>query len=270
MKKMIFTALIVTLMIFSSCANKVVTQVKSSDNAATKPEVKVQEKPKVEQVATTDEKTPAKVSIKTIVIDPGHASHANLNKEANAPGSNVMKIKDGGGATGITTHTPEYAINMKVAMKLKNLLENQGYKVIMTKSENSVSLGNIERAEVGNSANAALVIRIHADSSTSSSVNGASLLVPAKINSNTNAISDISLKYGKIILNKLTSTVGMKNDGVVSRSDMTGFNWSKVPVVLVEMGFLSNSNEDKLLNSDSYQNKIASALANGIKVAMHN
>jgi N-acetylmuramoyl-L-alanine amidase len=159
---------------------------------------------------------------------------------------------------------------MKVALKLKKILLGQGYRVVMTKSENSVSLGNVERAEIGNKENAALVIRIHADSSTDSAINGASMLVPAKINSNTKAIGDISLKYGKIILNSLVRGVGMKNNGVVSRNDMTGFNWSKVPVVLVETGFLSNEKEDKFLSTDAYQNRIAAALASGIKTAVQN
>lgn len=271
MKKLICTALIFSVIFISSCASRVSTQAKISDNPVAKAEVTAEVKPEVKAEVTPEVSvTKKKTEIKTIVIDPGHASKANLNKEATAPGSSVMKIKDGGGATGILTHTPEYAVNMKVALKLKNILEAQGYRVVMTKSENSVSLGNIDRAQVGNSENAALVIRIHADSSTSSSINGASLLVPEKINSNTKAIGDISLKYGKIILNTLTTGVGMKSNGVVPRSDMTGFNWSKVPVVLVEMGFLSNEKEDKLLSTDSYQNKIADALAKGIKVAVPN
>ena len=56
----------------------------------------------------------------------------------------------------------------------------------------------------------------------------------------------------------------MKNRGVIERDDITGFNWSTVPVVLVEMGFLSNSDEDKLLSSNDYQEKISDALTKGI------
>ncbi len=205
---------------------------------------------------------------KVIVIDPGHASTSSSKTEPNAPGSSVMKVMESGGATGAYTGTPEYEINMNVAKKLKPLLEAKGYKVIMTKTENSTMLGNVARAEIGNDANAALVIRIHCDSSDSSSANGASMLVPAKVNDRTTAIADISASYGRTILNTLTSQVGMKNNGVVTRSDLTGFNWSTVPVVLVEMGFLSNQNEDKLLSSDSYQNKLAAALANGIATAV--
>jgi N-acetylmuramoyl-L-alanine amidase len=49
---------------------------------------------------------------------------------------------------------------------------------------------------------------------------------------------------------------------------MTGFNWSRIPVILVEMGFLSNKEEDKLLSSQEYQDKIANALAEGIFAAV--
>ena len=60
----------------------------------------------------------------------------------------------------------------------------------------------------------------------------------------------------------------MYNRGVIERSDLTGFNWSKVPVVLIEMGFLSNPEEDSLLNDSSYQEKIAQGLCNGILEAL--
>jgi len=260
MKKIICNALIFSLILFSSCENK--TSVVSNSNKET-PEVTV--KTDVKTVTSDSNKKSEAI---TIVIDPGHANRSNLSEEQIAPGSSEMKIKDGGGAQGIVTHTPEYDVNMKVSLKLKKILEDTGYRVVMTKSDNSVSLGNIERAEVGNREGASLVIRIHADSSENSSVNGASVLIPEKINSNTRAIGDESLKYGEIVLNSLINEVGMKNDGLVFRKDLTGFNWSKVPVILVEMGFLSNAKEDKLLSSDEYQNKIAAALANGIKTAV--
>lgn len=62
--------------------------------------------------------------------------------------------------------------------------------------------------------------------------------------------------------------VGMNDRGVVERRDMTGFNWSDVPVILVEMGFQSNAREDKLLTTDSYQEKLAKGLADGIDQAL--
>lgn len=218
--------------------------------------------------------TPAPVVSKTtagnkvIVIDPGHANRSNLEKEPTAPGSSQMKIKDGGGAEGVLTKTSEQSINLKVALKLRDLLQSRGYTVVMTKTREDQSLGNVERAQVGNNANAALVIRIHADSSEYSSAKGASMLVPAPINENTKAIYASSKSYGTTILNTLVKEVGMYNRGVIESSDMTGFNWSKVPVVLVEMGFLSNTEEDKLLASQAYQDKLTKGLADGISEAI--
>lgn len=208
-------------------------------------------------------------SIKTVVIDPGHGPGGNSEKEAQSPDSSIMKIKDGGGAEGINSKTPEYIITMNVGLKLKSLLEANGINVVMTKDDINLAPGNIERAEVGNNNNADLAIRIHCDSADVLSARGASMLVPAPVGYAEN-IAEISRTYGEIILNNLVSTVGMYNRGVIERSDLTGFNWSKVPVVLIEMGFLSNPEEDNLLNSDSYQEKLAQGLCNGILKALGN
>ena len=204
---------------------------------------------------------------KTVVIDPGHGPGGNSEKEAQSPDSSIMKIKDGGGADGINSKTPEYVITMNVSLKLKSLLEANGINVIMTKEDINLVPGNIERAEVGNNNNADLAIRIHCDSADVTSAKGASMLVPAPVGYATD-IAGISRTYGEIILNSLVANVGMYNRGVLERSDLTGFNWSKVPVVLIEMGFLSNPEEDSLLNDASYQEKIAQGLCNGILEAL--
>ena len=51
----------------------------------------------------------------------------------------------------------------------------------------------------------------------------------------------------------------------MEREDLTGFNWSEVPVILVEMGFLSNSEEDEKMSTDSYREKLAEGISNGIE-----
>lgn len=205
---------------------------------------------------------------KVIVIDPGHANRSNLDEEPIAPGSSVMKIKDGGGATGAFTKVPEYKVAMEVSKILKILLEKKGFTVIMTKTEHDVSLGNVERAQIGNEANAALVIRVHADAvDDAPSAHGASMLVPDKTKY-TEAIYDESKRCGEIVLNTLTEEVGMHNRGLVYKDNITGFNWSKVPVILVEMGFMSNKEEDILLASPEYQDRLAKGLADGIDEAL--
>ena len=156
---------------------------------------------------------------------------------------------------------------MAVAVRLKALLIKKGYTVIMTKTQNSQMLGNIARAQVGNNAKANLVIRIHADSNDKSSVNGASMLVPTDTK-NTDLIFKLSKQYGQVVFSSLIKDVGMNDRGVVERADMTGFNWSKVPVILVEMGFLSNRSEDQMLSTGAYQDRLAKGLADGIEAAL--
>ena len=58
---------------------------------------------------------------------------------------------------------------------------------------------------------------------------------------------------------------GARNLGLVQRSDLTGFNWANVPAILVEAGFMTNPNERRLLQSVSYQLKVARGLVAGAK-----
>ena len=60
------------------------------------------------------------------------------------------------------------------------------------------------------------------------------------------------------------AATGARNLGLVARGDITGFNWSKVPVILPEIGFMTNPTEDRLMETSSYQTKIVDALARAI------
>ena len=200
----------------------------------------------------------------TIVIDPGHSSKTSKETEIECPGSNKRKLKDTLGATGIESNIPEYIITHDIAKDLKEVLISQGYNVILTKDSPEKELSNIERTTIGNEANANLVIRIHCDSVDSPKACGASILVPAPKGNVTDEIADISYAYGEKIINSYTNYTGFKNRGVVTRDDLTGFNWSKVPIVLIELGFLSNPKEDAYLsNKDNYKN-ISLGIALGI------
>lgn len=199
----------------------------------------------------------------TIVIDPGHSSTGTPGNEPVSPNSSITKLKDGLGATGKYSNIEEHKTNMSVALLLKKELESKGYNVILTKESVEQSKSNIERAQVGNKNNADLVVRIHADACEDSSVKGASIHVPANNNFTSN-FYEISKSYGSKIINTYAQEVNMKNRGVIERNDLTGFNWSKVPVVLVEMGFLSNKEDDMFVSNDENHPKIAKAIANGI------
>lgn len=273
---------VITLLLFSACTskenfNKKVREEKKVVNKEEKSQKKKEnafgennEEKEHNDILKEKKEDKSKENLKNkiIVIDPGHGSKSNLELERVSPDSEEKKIKDGGGADGVNSKTPEYLIAMDVASKLKETLQKEGYTVIMTKNKHSESLGNIERAEVGNKNNANLVIRIHADSADLEDAKGASMLVPSK-KGYASEINQLSKKYGDILLRETVASANMNNRGVIEREDMTGFNWSKVPVVLVEMGFLSNAEEDKLLNTEEYKIKIVQGLTEGIKKAIN-
>ncbi len=219
----------------------------------------------VAEITSDSSQTEEKTSKKVICIDPGHQIKVNNKTEPLAPTSNEMKVQNPGGAQGVATGVPEYKLNLAVSEKLKNMLEKNGYTVVMTRETNNVDLGNIARANIANDCNADLYIRIHADGMDDSSVKGISVLVPGSQYIKDKNILSSSKSAARKVLDGLISETGAKSRGIVERNDLTGFNWAKVPMILVEMGFMSNPEEDRLMNTDSYRDKLAAGIYEGIK-----
>jgi N-acetylmuramoyl-L-alanine amidase len=201
-----------------------------------------------------------------IAIDPGHNSRANLATEPIGPGSRTRKIKDGGGTRGVVTGTPESVVNLRVSLRLRKLLMADGYCVTMTRTrQTGVSMGNIARARIANRAHAALFVRVHADGSTDRSRHGTSTLFPAFHRGWTDDILPASRIAAVKVQAQLVRALGSRDLGTVARSDLTGFNWANVPVVLAELGFLTNPREDRLLSSPAYEQRAARGLERGIR-----
>lgn len=204
-------------------------------------------------------------SEKVIVIDPGHQVKANSEKEPIGPGASQTKAKVTGGATGVATGKTEYQLNLEVSLKLKNALEQKGYEVIMTRTTNDVNLSNSERAQIANKANAAAFIRIHANSVDTSSVKGVLTMCQTANNPYNGNLASQSYSLSKAVLDNFVSETGAVNKGVTRTDDMSGINWCKVPTTIVEMGFMSNPEEDRLMATDDYQNKMVSGIVKGIE-----
>ena len=201
----------------------------------------------------------------TIVVDPGHDLRSNLATEPIGPGSKRRKIKDGGGTRGVATGAPEHRVNLEISLLLRDELVDRGYCVVMTRTRApGTSIGNVARARIANRAGAALFVRIHADGSTDRSRRGTSVLYPAFHRGWTDDVLPESRTAARVIQRDLRAALGFRDLGIVPRSDLTGFNWSDVPVVLAEVGFLTNPREDRLLSSPTYQRRAARGLAQGI------
>lgn len=203
-------------------------------------------------------------SKKKVAIDAGHQLHSDSSTEPVGPGSSTKKAKVAGGATGVATGVPEYKLNLDVAKKLRKELLDRGYEVYMVRSKNNVNISNKKRAINANKSGADIYIRIHGDSSESSSVTGASALYPSKSNPYVSKLSKKSYELSKAIIDSYCEETGIKNRGCIVRDDLTGTNWSQIPVTLIEMGFMSNSAEDRKMQKKSFQKKMAKGIADGI------
>ncbi|MEG0365312.1 MAG: N-acetylmuramoyl-L-alanine amidase [Coprobacillus sp.] len=201
---------------------------------------------------------------KVIVINAGHQGKSNNSKEPVGPNSSVMKAKVSSGATGVSSRMTESQITLDVALKLRDVLQSRGYTVVMTRTSQNVNISNKERAEIGNKNNAAAVISIHCDSTTNSSTRGAHTIAPKSGNPYNPQIYSASSSLAQKVISSYCASTGIKSRGVSYRDDLTGLNWSTVPSIYLEMGFISNSTEDKMLSDSSFQNKCATGIANGI------
>jgi N-acetylmuramoyl-L-alanine amidase len=195
-----------------------------------------------------------------ICIDPGHGTLPAVDREREpiGPGSRVLKEKDGGGALG------EAAVVLAIARRTRALLYERGYRIAMTRTGPTTARGNIARAQFCNRRRAALMLRIHADGSTDSSRRGVSTLYPASRGGWTDDVFGPSRRAARLVQRELVRATRARDLGLVPRSDLTGFNWANVPVILVETGFLSNAGDRRLLLSPAYRQRIALGLVAGV------
>jgi N-acetylmuramoyl-L-alanine amidase len=203
------------------------------------------------------------VTAALICLDPGHGTPPAIGRQTEpiGPGSNVRKIKDGGGASG------EAEVALAIAKKTRTLLLRRGYRVAMTRTGQTFRYGNggnVARAQFCNRRHAKLMLRIHADGSTDTSRHGLSTLYPAWHRGWTDDIYTASLRAAKAIQRSSIAATGASDLGLVRRSDLTGFNWANVPAVLVETGFMTSPTERRALQSSAYQWKVARGFTVGV------
>lgn len=211
------------------------------------------------------EETPEqKTRTQTVVLDPGHSSVVASGTEPLGPGSTENKAADTSGTSGTVSGLTEYELNLTVSQKLRTELQNRGYTVLMTRESNDVPVSCIERADVANNSDADAFVRIHANGSEDSSAKGAMTICITPDNPFYPALYEQARALSDCIINNLSEVTGCENDGVWETDSMSGNNWSQIPATIVEMGYMTNPDEDALMATDDYQNKIVKGIADGI------
>lgn len=199
-----------------------------------------------------------------IAIDAGHQNFGMSDTEPLGPGSTIMKAKVSSGTIGTVTNIWEHELNLDVAMRLKALLLDAGYSVVMIRESGNVTISNAERAEIANKYGVDAFVRIHANSASNTSAKGALTMCQSKNNEYNGALYDDSYALSKFIIDEFCSETGLGNRGITETDTMTGINWCQVPVTIVEMGFMSNADEDRLMATEEFRKNAAEGIFKGL------
>ena len=179
-----------------------------------------------------------------------------------------MKAKVTGGTKGVATGIPEYELNLQVALKLRDELESRGYRVLMIREDNDVDISNSERAQMANEAGVDALVRIHANGSENSSVKGAVTICQTPGNPYNGDLYKESRALSEKVLDAFVAATGARKEKIWETDSMTGINWCRTPVTIIEMGYMSNPDEDTLMAAEEYRMKMVLGIADGIDAYM--
>jgi N-acetylmuramoyl-L-alanine amidase len=195
----------------------------------------------------------------TIVIDPGHPSEVSSGAELQHGISEVHAA-------------------WLVSQRLARLLRAEGYRVVLTKPRERTMVTNIARAQVGNDAKAALVVRLHCDAGSDSgyaiyhpdregTAHGRTGPTREVMTTSANAAESLHVSMARMLAGKLKDG-GVRGDtkSLIGgrQGALTGSIFSEVPVVLIEMVTLSNASDAAFIRSARGQSLMARAIAEGI------
>lgn len=219
-----------------------------------------------QNVSESDEPETEPAEKLTVAIDPGHqGSWVDMSAtEPNAPGSSEMKAKSTTGTQGPYSGKKEYELNLEISLLLGTELESRGYEVILTRKDNDTAISNAERALLAYEEGGDIYVRIHANGSTDSSVQGALAMVPSSSNPYVGNLAADSYTLAECILNNYCEKASFQSLGVQYYDNMTGINWSKLPVMILEMGFMTNQSDDLRMADASVQELMVEGIADGI------
>lgn len=199
-----------------------------------------------------------------VAIDAGHQRYGNSDREPIGPGATETKAKVSGGTRGVASGLAEYELNLIVALKLKDRLTELGYQVVMVRESHDVDISNSERAAVANNAGADVFLRIHANGSENSGANGILTMCQTAYNPYCSDYYEDSYRLANCLLEEMVASTGAKSCGVSCVDNMSGINYCQVPVTIIEMGFMTNPDEDMKLANDDYQNLIVDGIIKGL------
>jgi N-acetylmuramoyl-L-alanine amidase len=160
----------------------------------------------------------------------------------------------------------EKDLTLSITYKIKSILESKGYTTQMTRTGDTLP-SLTERPAMANSSDAAIFVSVHINSSENESPNG--IEVYYSLENNGSSYGTTSAVFAQNLLDRLEKYTQANNRGVKTANHAVTRRCD-MPASLVEVGFISNTNELRLMCSDEYQNKIAQGVAEGVMMTLKN
>ena len=203
-----------------------------------------------------------------VYIDPAKQIYADSGTEQLFPDDPakypVMKQKMTKGAIGTATGTFEYEVTLDVAQKLQHELELRGYTVRLSRASSTISLSNAERAVAGNQSGAEIMIRLSAQGTAKSSTNGMLGFVEKAKENDTSDYYQDCFYLANALMTECCAVTDSGRLGIIQTDQLVFLNYADKPAASIQLGFLSNEEEDRRLSDEDYQKKLARGLANGV------
>lgn len=190
-----------------------------------------------------------------------------IRKDENTTSADRLIVIDAGhggkdpGATSITKKR-EKDLNLGISLKLNDKLESLGYNTIMTRNTDEF-IDLYERARIANDNYADVFVSIHGNAHNNNSIAGIQVLYCPATKSEIKEVDQHP--FAKSIMDELLKGTGAVDKGIIQRPNLVVLRETKMPAVLVEVGFLSNAAEEKLVFTEDYQNKIIDSIIRGIE-----
>jgi len=204
-----------------------------------------------------------------VCIDPGHQENGRFVTEPIGPGLSGKTSGKGGMAQGTVTLRKEDIVVLETAMRLRDILVQQGATVVLTREVQDIFHTNIERCDIAAEAGAHVMLRLHCNNTSNKSKTGIQIYSP--LNSDYARAVATPEEYramGEALLDAMKNAVGYElkeSTGIVRLNDnYVGNNWAQMACFLVEMGYMSNVGEDIKLATPEYQTMLAEGMANGV------
>lgn len=201
-----------------------------------------------------------------IVLDPAHQQcYFSEEEEPIGPGAKKTKHKYSESDSGTFTGQNEAELCLQVAIKVRDILQNKGYKVFLTREDGDTLVSNVQRSQIASDYEADVYVRINGNSNKSSEKNGATCIIPSIKNTYVGNMYKECKNLAELLLDSYCAVTGMLDNGCDERDDNSGINWSTVPVALLELGYLSNEQDDRNMYQETYRNRMAEGIAEGIE-----